>query len=104
MLNKAQPIIGEAKATKAADKLKFTAKLTNANRGGWLYYRVERQFSFKRTPLSDDGTNGDAAASDGTYTATLDAAMVKQWYIAAEGDDAAATLPERASYEFFKVD
>jgi len=55
-------------------------------------------------PLFDDGTNGDLAAADGIYSTTVDAALIIQWYIAAEGDEAAATLPERASFEFFKVD
>ncbi|MFN0212736.1 MAG: CotH kinase family protein [Saprospiraceae bacterium] len=103
LLNKSQPIITEAKAIKDVDKVKFTVKLTNATRGGWLYYRVDRPFAFKRTPLFDDGTNGDAAASDGVFTASLGAAIVKQWYIAAEGDEGAVTLPERASFEFFKL-
>ena len=104
LLNKTQPVITEAKATKEAEKVKVTVKLSNATRGGWLYYRANRQYAFKRTPLFDDGTNGDLAATDGIYSATLDLAKVKQWYIAAEGDDAAATLPERASFEFFKLD
>jgi len=104
LLTKPQPIIAEAKANKEGARIHFTSKLTNANKGGWLYYRVDRQFAFRRTPLLDDGANGDKAAADGIYSATLDAAIVKQWYIAAEGDEAAITLPERASYEFFKID
>lgn len=104
LLIKPQPVIAEAKATKEGTKVKFTGKLTNATRGGWLYYRVDRQFAFKRTPLLDDGANGDAAAADGIYSAALDAAIVKQWYMVAEGDEAAITLPERASFEFYKID
>ncbi|MFN0034198.1 MAG: CotH kinase family protein [Saprospiraceae bacterium] len=104
LLNKPQPTIAEAKATKEGDKIKFATKLTNATRGGWLYYRVDRQFAFKRTPLFDDCTNGDVAAADSIFSTTVDAAIVKQWYIAAEGDEGAATLPERASFEFFKVE
>ncbi len=104
LLNKLQPTIAEAKATKEGEKIKFTSKLTNATRGGWLYYRKDRQYSFTRTQLFDDGTNGDAVASDGVFSVLMDAAIVKQWYIAAEGDEGAATLPERASFEFFKLD
>ncbi|MFN0176839.1 MAG: CotH kinase family protein [Saprospiraceae bacterium] len=104
LLNKLQPTITEAKAVKEEAKIKFTAKLTNATRGGWLYYRVDRQFAFTRTALFDDGTNGDAAAADGVFTTLLNAGLVKQWYIAAEGEEGAATLPERASFEFFKVE
>jgi hypothetical protein len=54
--------------------------------------------------MVDDGTNGDQAAGDGIFTATIDAALIKQWYLAGEGDEGAATLPERASFEYFKID
>lgn len=104
LLNKVPPNISEAKADKEGEKIKFTTKITNATRGGWLYYRTERQYAFTRTQLFDDGTNSDTAAADGIFSANIDAAKVKQWYIAAESDEAAATLPERASYEFFKID
>lgn len=104
LLNKVQPEITEAKTAKEGDKIRVTVRLSNATKGGWLFYRAQRQFAFKRVPLFDDGTNGDATADDGVFTAVVDAALVKHWYIAAEGDEAAATLPERASYEFFKLD
>lgn len=104
LLVKPAPAIEDAKATKEGEKVKVTVKLTNATKGGWLFYRAQRQLAFKRTPLFDDGTNGDLAAGDGIFSTTLDATVVKQWYIAAEGEEAGATLPERASYEFFKID
>jgi hypothetical protein len=104
LLNKLQPTLADAKASKEGEKVKFTVKATNATRGAWLYYRSDRQLAFKRTPLLDDGANGDTAAADGVYTALLDAAIARQWYVAAEGDEGAATLPERASLEYFKVD
>lgn len=104
LLNKAQPAITEAKASKVDGKVRVTVKLAGATRGGWLFYRADRQFAFKRVPLLDDGANGDAAAADGVFTATLDGALVKQWYVAAESEEGAATLPERASFEYFKMD
>lgn len=104
LLSKAPPTLTEAKSMKEATQVKFFTKITNATKGGWLYYRTDRQYAFKRTPLFDDGTHGDIAAGDGIFSTTLDAALVKQWYIAAENEEAAATLPERASYEYFKVD
>ncbi|MDX1911350.1 MAG: choice-of-anchor X domain-containing protein, partial [Saprospiraceae bacterium] len=104
LLNKIQPGVTDAKAMKEGEKVTFTAKLTNATKGGWLYYRNDRQYAFKKTPLLDDGANGDATAADGIYTATLEAAAAKHWYVAAEGEEAAVTLPERASFEFYKVE
>jgi Spore coat assembly protein len=104
LMNKPQPTIADAKAVKEGDKVRFSAKLGNATKGGHIYYRIERPFTFKRAQMFDDGTNGDAVADDGIFTLLLDASAVKQWYIAAEGDEAASLLPERASYEFFKLD
>lgn len=104
LLNKAQPTIADAKAAKEGDKVKITAKLTAATLGGWLYYRVDKQYVFRKIKMLDDGTNGDATAGDGIFTAVTETANVKQWYVAAEGDEGAATLPERASFEYFKLD
>lgn len=100
LLNKLQPKIAEVKLVKEADKLKITAKLTDATKGGWLYYRKDKMYVFSKTPLLDDGANGDAVAGDGIFTAQIDAAIAKQYYIAAEGEEGASTFPERASYEF----
>ena len=104
LLNKLQPKITEVKHSKTGDKTKVMARLSDATKGGWLYYRSEKAFAFKRISMLDDGTNGDAAASDGIYTVTLDAQLIKQYYIAAEGEEAASTFPERASYEYLTVD
>ena len=54
--------------------------------------------------MTDDGANGDATAGDGIYTAQVPAGSIKHYYVAAENADAAATFPERASYEFLKVE
>jgi hypothetical protein len=102
LLNKAQPTITEIKPTKEGEKVKFSAKITNAT-SAWLFYRCDKALAFSRIPLFDDGTNGDATAGDGIYTNTLDAAIVKHYYFAAEAAEAAATLPERASFEFLQL-
>jgi hypothetical protein len=102
LLNKTQPTISEVKPTKNAEKVTFSAKVANA-KSVWLFYRRDKALAFARTPLFDDGTNGDATAGDGIYTNTLDAAIVKHYYFAAEGEEAAATLPERASFEFLQL-
>jgi hypothetical protein len=104
LLLKPQPVIADVKHVKEGEKIKVTAKLTDATKGGWLFYRKDKMFAFKRTPLLDDGANGDAAAGDGIFTVLIDAAIVKQYYIAAEGEEGASTFPERASYEFLKAE
>ncbi len=102
LLNKAAPTITDVKQTKSGEKIKVTAKCTAA-KSAWFFYRTDRMFAFTRMAMTDDGTNGDATAGDGIYTAEVAAAKVKQYYVAAESEEAAATFPERASYEFLKV-
>ena len=104
MLNKLQPKIAEVKHAKEGEKIKVTARLTDATKGAWLYYRMQKSFVFSHTPLLDDGANGDTKAGDGIFTTLIDASIIKQYYIAAEGEEGAATFPERASFEYLTVD
>ena len=103
LLNKLQPKITEPIQTIEAEKVKVSARITDATTGAWLYYRKDKMFSFKRTPMLDDGANGDAVAGDGLFTAVLDAAIVQQYYLSAEGLEGACTFPERASFEFLTL-
>ncbi len=103
LLNKPQPVIAEVKHANEGANVKVTAKLTGAAKG-WFMYRRDKMFAFTRTAMYDDGSNGDATAGDGIFTASVKADLVKHYYIVAEGDEAAAVLPERASFEFFKVE
>lgn len=103
LLNKLQPKIASVKHEKTGDKVKVTAQLTDATKGGWLFYRNNKMFAFVRMPMSDDGANGDAVSGDGIFTAVLPAGKITQYYLAAEGEEGAATLPEKASYEFLEI-
>ncbi len=103
LLNKAQPVISEVKHASDSAKIRVTARCTGAT-GAWLHYRTDRMFAFTRTVMTDDGANGDVTAGDGIYTAEVEAAKVKHYYVSAESAEAAATFPERASYEFLKVE
>lgn len=103
LLNKVQPTIAEAKHTKEGEKVKVTARLSTA-KAGWLMYRKAKGFAFSRTAMWDDGTNGDVTAKDGIYTTVIDASLCKHYYIAAEGEEGAATFPERASFAFLSVE
>jgi CotH kinase protein len=101
LLNKVQPILAQPGATVVGDSVLLTVKLDNAT-GGYAYYRRDRMFAFTRVALSDSGLHGDIQASDGLWSAKVPADKAKQYYFAAENADAAATLPERASWEYFK--
>lgn len=102
LLNKTKPVISDAKHEKSGDQVNFTAKLANA-KGGYLFYRNSKALAFKKVAMSDDGENGDATASDGIYTASLKAADATQYYFVADNDEAAVTLPAKASFEFMEV-
>ena len=69
--------IETVKQSKEGEKIKVTAKFTDATKGGWLYFRTDKSFAFKRTPMFDDGTNGDAAANDAVFTVLVDTAKMK---------------------------
>lgn len=103
LLNKAQPVISEVKHVAEAEKIKVTAKLTGA-KAGWLMYRKDKQFAFTRTAMFDDGTNGDAKAGDGIFTAAVAASLLKHYYIVAEGEEGASTFPAKASFEYLKAE
>jgi CotH kinase protein len=103
LLTKTPPAISETRHTKQADgRWLVTARLTGAT-GGFVYQRTERWQAFRRSALLDDGQNGDAAAGDGIFSALLPA-PAKHYYIAAENADAALTYPERASFEYLKIE
>ncbi|GAB4495053.1 MAG: hypothetical protein OHK0019_23070 [Saprospiraceae bacterium] len=102
LLNKPQPVIADVKHATEGSNIKVTAKFTDATKG-WFMYRKHKMFAFTRTTMYDDGTNGDATAGDGIFTAVVKADWVKHYYVVAEGEEAAALVPERASYEFFEI-
>lgn len=103
LLTKPQPAIAEVRHSLDSAQWVVTAKLTGAT-GGWLCFRADKPAAFSRLAMYDAGADGDAVAGDGIFTARVPAAALKHYYIVAENAEAAATLPERASYEFFKVE
>ena len=64
----------------------------------------EYNSKFQSFVMLDDGTNGDAMANDGIYSAILpfqSGGIDVKFYIRAQNNDAMALLPERAEYEFY---
>jgi len=64
----------------------------------------EYSSKFQSFAMLDDGTNGDAMANDGIYSAALpfqSSGLDIKFYIRAQNNDAMALLPERAEYEFY---
>lgn len=102
LLNKAQPVLESPQHQLSGDQIILSVKAGNAT-NGFAYYRRDRMYAFSKTPLYDDGTHGDATAGDGVWSATVAAAQVQHYYFAMENAEAAATLPEKASFVFFQV-
>ncbi len=102
-LNKVAPTIGAVKHTVKEDKVLVTAEVKTAE-SAWLFYRKDRMFAFFRIPMNDTGENGDVTAGDGIFSATVPRAEVVHYYIVGENAEAAALHPERASFEFLKVE
>ena len=70
----------------------------------WAYYRYNPKDVFQLIELKDDSRHNDQLASDNVWGATLNFLPGTQYYVVAENEKAASLLPERASYEFFKVE
>jgi hypothetical protein len=102
-LNKVAPTIGAVKHTVKEDKVLVTAEVKTAE-SAWLFHRKDRMFAFSRIPMNDTGENGDVTAGDGIFSATVARAEVVHYYIVGENAEAAALHPERASFEFLKVE
>ena len=102
-LNKVAPTIGAVKHTVKEDKVLVTAEVKTAE-SAWLFHRKDRMFAFSRIPMNDTGENGDVTAGDGIFSATVPRAEVVHYYIVGENAEAAALHPERASFEFLKVE
>lgn len=103
LLNKKQPELKEGICQKSGTSATLTVKAQSAT-SVRAYYRHDKALAFQNILMKDDGMKGDVAAGDGIFTAVVDAAMVKNYYFAADNEEAGATLPERASFEFFKID
>lgn len=102
LLNKAQPLVSMPTHQLNGEQYVFTCKLENAT-AGFVHYRSDKMLSFNRTPLYDDGTHGDATAGDSVFSTSVPASSIQHYYFSAENADAAATLPERASFEFLNI-
>ncbi|MBK6931197.1 MAG: CotH kinase family protein [Saprospirales bacterium] len=102
-LSKKPPVIGKVRHEVSGDQLLITAELTEAQ-NGWLFTRSHCMFAFTRVAMNDAGENGDAKAGDGIFSATVPAGRVAHYYVAGENADAAALFPERASFDFIRLD
>ena len=70
-----------------------------------LRYRFKTSDIFIETNMNDAGTNGDIQAGDGIYTGSIQttAPGIIEYYLYGENADVSKFYPERAEYEFLKL-
>jgi len=91
----ADPPIAEPNST-----VIITAQIFDAQ-AAWLGHRTGTHAPFGRSSMYDDGTHGDLAPGDGTYTRQLTVQGGDlHYYIYAENGGAGAFSPARAEHEF----
>lgn len=83
--------------------LEISARIENAGKGAWIYFKNSPSEAFKRMAFLDDGLNGDGERNDGFYFARIEAAKIGQFFILAENNEAVGLLPEKGFREPFLV-
>jgi spore coat protein CotH len=104
---KTPPSVSELKNTPVAprlnDNIQITAKITGSN-AVYIGYRYRNSAIFQKTLMLDNGLNGDGAANDNVFGATIKAqSAVIEYYIYAENDLAGIFSPVRAEHEFHQI-
>jgi hypothetical protein len=102
LIMKIGPKISNQSNLKSDANQVVSAKIENG-KNTFLCYRLSKPDVFVRIKMTDDGQNGDISAGDGVFSASVSSDKIKEYYIISENDEAASILPERASYEFFRV-
>lgn len=84
----------------ANSSVSVTAQISDATYA-YLGYRDDLSDVFTKIEMADDGQNGDGAAGDGVYGATINIeASDIQYYIYADNANAGKFSPVRAEHEF----
>lgn len=101
------PSVSDLKTTPLAprlnDNIQITATITGST-NVYLGYRYKNSAIFQKIPMLDNGINGDGAANDNVFGATIKAqSAVIEYYIYAENNLAGIFSPVRAEHEFHKI-
>jgi len=103
LLKKTPPALSNVRHTKSTDKVTVMANATNVETV-FVMFRTKPHAPFKRFRLLDGGEDGDQTAGDGIYSMAIEGASGAQYYIIGENEKSAAVSPERAAFEFYKVE
>jgi hypothetical protein len=92
------PLLNKVPQVLDGGKIAFTVKIENAQNVLLVIRNGDNQ-PFRFLPMLDDGNHSDTAAGDGIFGTVLDEKPQFQYYIIAEGAEASALLPARATKE-----
>lgn len=85
------------------NQITITAEVDNETEV-YIGYRSALGAPFTRVLMFDDGNNGDGAANDGVYGATVTmSSTFLQYYIYADGTGIGRFSPARAEHEFYTI-
>ncbi len=97
LLTREAPIISEVKYIGETEKNVISASVKGAETV-YLMYRYEPFAPWQKMKMKSDDSDYSA------YSATLDKVKGTEYYIIAEGDKSTSLHPEKASYEFLKIE
>ena len=85
------------------EKVLISAEIKNGDTG-WCFYRQHKMFAFTRVAMNDAGENGDVKAGDGIFSVEVPTEKALHYYVVGENSDAVTLFPERAGFEFLKIE
>jgi hypothetical protein len=110
VFQKPAPVISEVTHTDYEDGVSISAKVIgNEDKNGkllkvYLVYRNEKNHTFQKVELFDDGAHRDFSEGDLIYANHIEKLPKTEYYIIAEGERMATLSPEKASFEFYKIE
>ncbi len=105
-ISKIPPEITNVQLAMIDDEEHVVATVSNVDSVELMFTTSPYNSKFKSYQMYDDGSNGDAVAGDGQFTAMLPNALsstgsLAKFYIRAANSDAYRLSPRRAEYEFY---
>lgn len=103
LLQQVTPEVKVVEHFQFGNTLAVQATLEGAEKA-WLFYKTAKKEPFKSLEMKDNGGNNDVQPKDGIWGATIDFKKGTVYYVVAENEQTVKLSPQRASYEYYKVD
>lgn len=102
LIQKEQPAVTDVKHEISGNAVTISATVDQSEQV-WLYYRTIPKGPFQRMEMSNSSGYSESV-SENIWAVTLDKTDILEYYLIAEGDKAVSLSPERAAFEFYKVE